>query len=741
MKSIIVILMAFLLIIELKSQDALLSTAVLDIQNTTAGIYPNPNTLIRGGQEKTASGTLRILVVFVRYKDDVENTATWPDYNVLPTWAQTFVNPVIPSNGIFTPKNISDFFDRSSGGDGTGNLGSFHMIGDVVYVTTLKNENEYSLGWGGDTEVFMEVLQTLDNPSGSYNINFKLYDNWQFMRGDTLFNHFYKPGIGDGKVDHIFIINRDDSRLGVAAEKTLENVNFPSYDGVIVNGNCGSRIFGFKNSYTLNAVGGPAHEYCHYLFGGTQTTGHFDGYNYWPWQTTNRGRINSFALMIAANNGWMSAYERYRLGWLNPFIVESSNSSITLKDTHLKNEAVLIPLRYDLNGILKEFYLVENYHTVRDYARANPFLINERFGEHYFTHGLLTFHIEDQNFTLPCATKINILCADGKWTWKLLSGASTPSDRSDDVLGRDLPMRFGNFDERNFITINVGGINYNDYVCLTPRPDFLGARYNSNDWLGDFEDFFREGYNDVLTRYSNPASYLIDGTPKDIGLEIVSYNSSTKEYILNIQTSAMGVLTLKPSKPQNFRLRGTSYNHPVLVWEGNIESDIAGYNIYRSENGGEPQMIGYVPQTSGKTFTDYTANTSIPSDHYDYTIKAKDNSALLSVASDKVSVMALAPKLNLGNGELVLAEYALKQNYPNPFNPSTLINYSIKEDGFVKIKVYNILGSEIVELVNETKEIGYHSVEFNASNLPSGVYIYTLQVNEFSGSNKMLLLK
>jgi hypothetical protein len=93
----------------------------------------------RGGQEKTASGTLRILVVFVRYLDDTLNTPTWPDYNVLPSWAQTFVDPAIPANNIFTSKNLSDFFDRSSGGNGNGTLGSFHLIGDVVYVTTLQN--------------------------------------------------------------------------------------------------------------------------------------------------------------------------------------------------------------------------------------------------------------------------------------------------------------------------------------------------------------------------------------------------------------------------------------------------------------------------------------------------------------------------------------------------------------------------------------------------------------------------
>ena len=86
-------------------------------------------------------------------------------------------------------------------------------------------------------------------------------------------------------------------------------------------------------------------------------------------------------------------------------------------------------------------------------------------------------------------------------------------------------------------------------------------------------------------------------------------------------------------------------------------------------------------------------------------------------------------------------EYSLDQNYPNPFNPSTIINYSIKDAGLVKIKIYDILGNEIAELVNKIQEPSNHSIEFNASNLPSGVYVYTLQVNGYLASKKMLLLK
>jgi hypothetical protein len=86
-------------------------------------------------------------------------------------------------------------------------------------------------------------------------------------------------------------------------------------------------------------------------------------------------------------------------------------------------------------------------------------------------------------------------------------------------------------------------------------------------------------------------------------------------------------------------------------------------------------------------------------------------------------------------------EYNLLQNFPNPFNPNTVINYSIKETGLVKLKVYDILGTEVADLINETKDAGNHSVNFNASHLSNGVYIFTFQVNGYSKSKKMLLMK
>ncbi|KAB2840663.1 MAG: T9SS type A sorting domain-containing protein, partial [Melioribacteraceae bacterium] len=86
-------------------------------------------------------------------------------------------------------------------------------------------------------------------------------------------------------------------------------------------------------------------------------------------------------------------------------------------------------------------------------------------------------------------------------------------------------------------------------------------------------------------------------------------------------------------------------------------------------------------------------------------------------------------------------EFELFQNYPNPFNPTTTIRYQIQNSGFVSLKVFDAIGQEVATLVGETKSSGVHEVTFNGSNLSSGVYVYRLQVGNYSHTNKLVLMK
>ena len=80
--------------------------------------------------------------------------------------------------------------------------------------------------------------------------------------------------------------------------------------------------------------------------------------------------------------------------------------------------------------------------------------------------------------------------------------------------------------------------------------------------------------------------------------------------------------------------------------------------------------------------------------------------------------------------------YKLSQNFPNPFNPSTKIKYSVPEVSFITIIIYDLLGSEVATLVNEEKPVGTYELNWNAANLPSGVYFYRLQAGSFVQTKK-----
>jgi len=173
-----------------------------------------------------------------------------------------------------------------------------------------------------------------------------------------------------------------------------------------------------------------------------------------------------------------------------------------------------------------------------------------------------------------------------------------------------------------------------------------------------------------------------------------------------------------------------------LEWATATEVNNYGFNVERaiSKNGtmGSFEKIGFVPG-HGNTNSphDYSFVDENPAaDNLVYRLKQVDNDGSFKY-SKEVTVILSKP-----------LEFKLGQNYPNPFNPSTNISFSIPERGNVMLKVYNTLGQEVATLINGQLEAGFHSINFNADNLASGVYVYRLEVNgKYSSEKKMNLIK
>lgn len=106
-------------------------------------------------------------------------------------------------------------------------------------------------------------------------------------------------------------------------------------------------------------------------------------------------------------------------------------------------------------------------------------------------------------------------------------------------------------------------------------------------------------------------------------------------------------------------------------------------------------------------------------------------------------IIDITPLTSIVNPGSEINNYKLSQNYPNPFNPVTKISYSIKNDGFISLKVYDILGKEIAVLVNNSARAGSYEINFDAGNysLSSGLYFYELQAGDFRDIRKMILSK
>ncbi len=156
--------------------------------------------------------------------------------------------------------------------------------------------------------------------------------------------------------------------------------------------------------------------------------------------------------------------------------------------------------------------------------------------------------------------------------------------------------------------------------------------------------------------------------------------------------------------------------------------------LYDKTNLDDYENISYQVDCSGITEGDYFFRlvTSANGDaEYNLLNSINDASTVAKRTSTTVSY----------SGSTIPLTYELSQNYPNPFNPVTTIKYQLPKNGSVTLKIYDILGKEVATLVNEQKNQGRYSVNFDASRLASGVYIYRLQVNDYVNSKKMLLLK
>lgn len=170
----------------------------------------------------------------------------------------------------------------------------------------------------------------------------------------------------------------------------------------------------------------------------------------------------------------------------------------------------------------------------------------------------------------------------------------------------------------------------------------------------------------------------------------------------------------------------------TLNWTTASESHNDHFEILRDN-----LVAGSVPATNNAagstyTFVDRNVTNGVS---YRYSLVSVDENGNRQTYTQTVDATPSA------SSDVLVTTYALHQNYPNPFNPETSIGFDLVQGGAVKLTIYNVLGESVATLLNGPLNAGRHTVIFNGANLPSGLYLYKLEVNGFTDTKKLVLLK
>jgi len=279
-----------------------------------------------------------------------------------------------------------------------------------------------------------------------------------------------------------------------------------------------------------------------------------------------------------------------------------------------------------------------------------------------------------------------------------------------------------------------GNVYTAGYLNAASSHDFLILKYNP------------AGVQQWMNSYNNPANNLDEAKFIKIDLSgnvIVSGNSSSsnKNYFTTIKYNSSGFRQWVTGDSSGRFCNGMvldSADNIYITGEGSTPSTSLDFMTVKYNASGVQQWAmrfdaaggGDHPSDikidrSGNVYVVGIADSSAGNGYYDYaTLKYSQGITGISVTSNTTP-----------------SNFDLMQNYPNPFNPTTNIEFALPEKSFVKLKVFDFLGREVSELVNENLTAGSYRYNFNGANLSSGMYLYKLETENFSETKKMMLVK
>ena len=662
------------------------------------------------GKWLTASGELKVLVVFAKFKDDTSSHQFWPA-DSYPSEMNNFIDPDM-QKGSTHFLNLTNYYNQMS-------FGNFKVTGRAIGVETPYPMSHYIYGNAKYPERWVAnkaILEVVDD-----SIDYNEFDNWKYIDD---YNHINQP---DGIIDMIIVIWRGlvlsdkwngEMSLGYGAEFWVEN--HQKRIRMCHGGNSGSGSNGSGITVQYWGERMPErnfkvviHEMAHWLIQVEHPYGSFNN-TFW-------GMLTLSTEGICAN-----AFERERLGWLNATLIDGTITSAQIGD-YISTPSVY--KFHPANGNEGEMFYFENHQQISIYDNgiSNP-----------VDKGIFILHFTNESYSGDC---VRILTSDGLWLWEV--------PQYNNCWGNDLPSFKKKFVNRN------GYGNRDKIVVDGLNPEFLYSYRNENnqsecnDWMHGygFINAFDTSFNNVFSTYSNPPARTSDGQQVNFLMEITNQTGSSLTVNFEVQNPLDG----KPSKPplgfDPAKLNNQFQNHTIYlawgsdVWDSQpIESDINWSELQISTD-----SVLYTTIYSGperfiheSSFNyDSTGNTSVQ-----LRVRVRDNQNKWSNWSNSINVKII-DQSNENINTPPATTFKVQQNYPNPFNPATTIKYQLPEANYVSLKIFNSLGEVVATLIdNEYQEIGTHSQLYLVnSSLSSGVYFYRLQAGDYVDTKKMILIK
>lgn len=256
--------------------------------------------------------------------------------------------------------------------------------------------------------------------------------------------------------------------------------------------------------------------------------------------------------------------------------------------------------------------------------------------------------------------------------------------------------------------------------------------FGNNAWSTVYNDVYKYDSSDTLLINFHVVNWNDDGSSVGAWSLRLNIDNNWLDAFLISGVDADIVYTLVTTPVELTSFTATYKNNAVqLKWQTSSETNNKGFSVEKKTASSEWTSIGFVDGagtvTTIKNYI-FSDNDALSGNIY-YRLKQTDFDGTYKYSSE-VTVNTDAPHL-----------FALEQNYPNPFNPSTVISYSIPNDGNVKVLVYNTTGQLVKELANGMQTAGIHKIKFDASTLSSGIYFYTVESNGNRLIKKMALIK